>query len=1454
MRGKFRWKVILVLGLAGCLAGVGWFFLHRYQVRRLNSAFLEQADRAEQDGQPERAARFLRQFLLISQSDVDVMDRYGQLLEKLTPNNAKAGQDALALYEKVLVQEPGRTETRRRAAGLAFKLRRPKVALGHLKELEDRYSVDADTKFLAGQCCVMTRQYAEAEEHYKKAIDLDKKREPKRIEIYAHLVDLYAGPLNKPKDAEGILGQMVVNVGSFQAYLVQANFLQSKFLKSGNRKDLEGAEDSLETARNLAPKEPDVLVVSGTQRLLEAGAAKDAEPNSKSLEEAREFLRKAADGRPGDPRVYLQLAQVELSAGRADEAIAALEAGAAKKEVTGPGRKEILFELAELLATQGKLDRAKEVIGDLQKLRRPVVPQAEGDYLQARILVAEQKWPEAAALLERVRPQLPKDSKLPLKANLLLGRCFEQMGDGDRQLAAFTRASQIEPLNGGSHLGLTTALLNQGRLKEAIDECRQVLQMKNPPASAYILLAQMLAAQTSKQDPKQARWEPVDEAIKRAEEAIGKSVEIEVLRAEVAAAKGDKDAEDRLRKVCKEEYPKEASPWVALAILVGREKGRAEALQTLEEAGKALGDVAELRLARLRFTPPAKEEALVYLAPLAAGLDQFGLAARVRLVPALAAAYDQAGEPALAEKLLAPLVENAGPGRNDVRLLMQLFELHVKTQNQDGIDRTLKAIRRIDGANGPLGHYAEAYALIARWQRGETGLAGQAKAHLQAAAEKRRSWAQIPLALATIAELERDVRGQIQHLHSALELGDRQLAVVHQLAKLHLEQGEVPQAQEVIDRFQQSGAQLSGDLQRLQASLSFVMSQPERAVEQARAAVKKGSNDSREHLWLALILARSDHPDDHKDAENAFKKSIELSKEKDLDSYVAFAQFYARHGEEQEAKGVMDDMRKKFPATQLALPLAACFEALEKPAEAERLYEEGLKARPDDIKVIQVVADYYQTHGQPRKAEPLLRRILLPALNAPPAEAAWARRNLAMALVLTEGAAQARAEALALVDENLKAPPPALEDQLAKGIVLACFPERRAEAIALLEKAFKQKSPSPDQEYVLAQLYDVVDDWPKTRARMLDVINSATKRKHDRLPLFLADFTTKLLDHKELDSAKLWLDRRVEVRPNDLAAAALLARYEIARNNGANAIRVVRQYAAEKDSVPKDDEVRWSLAAGLLEELAVRYAGTPAKKDALLKDALLDAAEELLRRSLEQSKKPGSRLALAAFLGRCQKLGEALEQCDEALKKGAPPEQVALVAVAALSVNDASPEEFARVENCLKAARQKDPGKLELVLFEASLRERQGRYKDAEALYRKLLAQKPGNAVVANNLAFLLGLQGRGEEALSMIQAVIDKVGPVGELLDSRAAILLSMGKYAEAEKDLAEALRQERNVGRLFHRAQVRLAAGQEKGAAEAFQEATKLGLHAAMLHPLERSGYEEMKMKLLKLANQKK
>src|SRR5262245_30521124 len=178
----------------------------------------------------------------------------------------------------------------------------------------------------------------------------------------------------------------------------------------------------------------------------------------------------------------------------------------------------------------------------------------------------------------------------------------------------------------------------------------------------------------------------------------------------------------------------------------------------------------------------------------------------------------------------------------------------------------------------------------------------------------------------------------------------------------------------------------------------------------------------------------------------------------------------------------------------------------------------------------------------------------------------------------------------------------------------------------------------------------------------------------------------------------------------------------------------------------------------------------------------LPEAEAMYRKFVAESKKPEAVLVLAEYFGRGNRTDEALELCDQAWKTSPP----ALVAASSLAIlyaaKDGKPY-CDRVERRLQEAMQKAPRQSASAFLQqlAALRNLQGRYDEAEKLFRQVIDQDKDNLVALNNLVWLLAMQtGRPAEAKTLIDQGIARAGRLPTLLDTRGTVYLKMNLPAE--------------------------------------------------------------------------
>jgi Tfp pilus assembly protein PilF len=146
-------------------------------------------------------------------------------------------------------------------------------------------------------------------------------------------------------------------------------------------------------------------------------------------------------------------------------------------------------------------------------------------------------------------------------------------------------------------------------------------------------------------------------------------------------------------------------------------------------------------------------------------------------------------------------------------------------------------------------------------------------------------------------------------------------------------------------------------------------------------------------------------------------------------------------------------------------------------------------------------------------------------------------------------------------------------------------------------------------------------------------------------------------------------------------------------------------------------------------------------------------------------------------------------------------------------------------------ASQKRPDLLLLSTRLAAIWIRQGRFDEAEGMYRRLLASHPENTESLNNLAWLL----------------IDLSGKSPSLLDTRAVVLIRSGNVAQAAMELKDARSvDQRNPNLPLHLAWANQAEQKYAQAIEAFDQAVKLGWKAEQSDPLERAFIDKLRREI--------
>ncbi len=1395
MRRKLHVVRLLWLAAGLTVFSIGTHFLHGYQVQRNAGRLLEQATHAEETGQLHEAAEYLGRYLGLAPDDSAALTRFSLLLAKLA-HTPQARLRASFTLEQALRRDPEQREVRRKLVDLAFDLHRYDDAREHLLILMQTAPADAGLLRQMGRCEEARGQYAAAAGWYGRAI----RQQPHEVESYDRLARLLRHRLGQPEQGDQKMEDLVAaNEGSVQAHLARARYYRevSTEDEAARATALKRAAEAIDRALALAPQDVDVL--------LEAAEVAQAQGN---LAGARTSLQNGMKLGPRNVRVYQALARLEAKAGQRAAAIDCLRRGLQ----AAPNQGELLWTLAELLIESGETAEAESTLARLDQIAYtpPLV-----DYLKARVLMRKEQWHAAARAFEAVLPPLTDTPDLAKRVHLFLGECYGHLGDSERQYAAFRQAVAIDPLWVPGCLALGATLASQGRIDEAL-ESYQRITAADPRAK--VLMARLMMLRTLRLPPARRQWADVEKLLDEATRHLPDSVEIPLLRAEIQANQDQPDARAKAWQLvaeARDRRPKEPAFWLALADLAPRQ-GK-DPLAVLEEAEHTLGDVVPLRLARARYwAEHGGKEAAPALAQLAGGLVRFPNAERQQLLLALAEAHVQIGARREASRLYQQLAERKP---NDLQVRLRMFDLAVEL-NDDGVLASLiDEVRRIEGEEGALWRYGKAVLLTRRARAGDKSGLGEAETLLAAAATRRPNWARVPLCRGEIAEINGDLDTAVSQYQRAIELGERSPVVVRRAVQLLYERHRYAEADQLLQHLQEHAPQLA-DLDRLGAEVALHQRAADRAVRLARKAVSADSKDHRALLWLGQVLLLAGQP---AEAEPVLRRAVGLA-DQVPETWVALVQALVRMGHKDRAEAALREAEQKLANhARKALALAACCEALDHKVAAKKHYEAALAAQPDDVAVLRNAALFFRKLGDLETAERHFRTLMAMQTKAPE-DAAWARRTLAIGLAAT-GDYQRSQTAMALLgltdgpDRPQSGIKESVENRRAQAVVLAAQKNtrHRREAIARLEGMRQRREATSDDQFLLAQLYEGVGEWPKARDTMQHLLTD----NGDNVT-YLAYFVQGLLRHDDVDEAAIWFARLQQREPETVGTLTLKALLLAAQGKGAEAVPFLQQLAGA-------DAARMRNVALLLERIGQ-----------------VAAAEKMWRDYVAQSSHPERVLELALFLGRQNRAEEALALCEPAWKT-CPPETVADASVTVLYAARVTPAQCQRVAGWLEAAIQKHSERATLLFQLANVRHMQGRYPDAVKLFRQVIERDPRHALALNNLAWLLIFkENKGKEALELIQRAVHVRGDTAEMLDTRGVVYLALGQSEPAIQDLEEANAQAATAPRWFHLARGYQMAGNHAAAIATLRRADKLGLREDRLEPLERATYRRVRTEL--------
>ena len=1376
--------VLVVLALAGLLVGV-----HSVQADRIPAALRRQAERNAEAGKTDAAIHYLRQYLEFVPDDIESQVRLVELLRKRNPT-PRGQAELIFLYDRILRLDPQRHSVRRDALATCLRSSRFSDAVTHAEILLKAFPNEAGLWQQLGAAQAALNQLADARASYERAVRL----EPQEILGYQRLAQLVWRNIGDAAGARDVLTRMVQAVPlSPEAHLVRARF--EVFLldepTSTARGDLRLATAELQRVLELDPEQADasLLLAEVLQRQRKAPAA-------------QAILRDLFDTYPSDLRIVRSLSWLELASGNTPAAIAVLEQGLR----ANPDGTDLLIPLADLLLQQGDTGRAQEIARRLEQKKAPAV---QMKYLKIRFAMRDAKWSEATEQIEALRGEVTNLPALETQLNLLLAVCAEKQGDVTAEEKALQRVINSEPKNVQARTGLGNLYLRLGRFEEAVREFEAAAQ--SPFASGAVVAqwvrtkARLLRAGRSSPE----EWRKLEASAVASAARFGPvSSEPVRLQAEVLATEGQLAAAAQLLRQEVARRPGDARLWAALAEAVSDLTGCAAGLTVVDEAQAACGDTAELRLARARLY--AKEPGRVRpLAPLTRNIESWPEAEQLRLLSGMVEVFDQVGDQPAVVRTLRML---AARRPSDPTVWLRLYQRAGRTGEAQLAAEARAALVKLEGDAGlhvwlcdaDSARPADAAALIER-------ATGRFATHLNRT--------DVALALARLHRLAGDDAEAARRLEAAFRREPTNFDAARAWLTHLGTSGDEAGLRQLVERLG-TDPRWAGEPFRHLVSVCLEKLKPSAAAAllgTSRAVVRREPGGLG---WLGETAARFHLPAPEKYLEEAVSTS-----EATADDWLRLA-LYRKPDDLQAAKG-------KVP-----LPAYLAAAAVLRETAAGRDFVPRLETPAEVRGFAQARLAVKLSRNKPEEAARELEGFLA-IQNLAPADAAWARRNLAM-LYATGGTPDDRKRAMELIGQQEDGGSSPEELRATAGVLstLARYLEGAdrvnvlTRAATALDQAYKA-SHSPHDLFTLSQLYRAVGNRAESRKCLQTLLNTDPTNLY-----YLVAALEELVEDQDFAAAATFARQLLDKHPGEFRAVAAVARMEARAGRPEAALHLVEGYSRSADPSAGDHLTRCGRVAELLDELSrlPQVRGTAAAR------TLASSAAEGYARLI-----PGRPEAVVGMVGVLAADGRVTEAFTrlQRYERYLPARVRAAAGLAIVRAGGVTDRQAATVRNWIDDCLAEEPNSVSLLLSRAEFRALRQDLAGAVADYEAVIAIEPHNTIALNNLAWILAADPRSaERALELVARATREVGLTGELLDTRARARITLKQFLEAERDLSDAIRLEPTPLRWFHLAMSRLNQSPPRtdDAAKAFREAKRRGLEQRNIHPADRATFHSL------------
>ncbi len=476
--------------------------------------------------------------------------------------------------------------------------------------------------------------------------------------------------------------------------------------------------------------------------------------------------------------------------------------------------------------------------------------------------------------------------------------------------------------------------------------------------------------------------------------------------------------------------------------------------------------------------------------------------------------------------------------------------------------------------------------------------------------------------------------------------------------------------------------------------------------------------------------------------------------------------------------------------------------------EAETLARELIRRGADDAEAHRLLANALQLLGEDGDTKALQEacREYEQAEKRAPGDVAGGERLAMLYKNQLNNEAKAREVLDQLVANNQKSPEKLAAAHLARARFFNSFTE--ADRVRTeIDQAVQADPKSLEARLMAAQTASIRGDIPAARAHLAAIPES----DRDSLRVKTVAGIVDLREHRLDDTVESWRAGLLQTGGNDADLTFSLAQFLLFIGRTQEAEPLIDQYQRLAGGDEPNSYYHYLHAFALLkksrsDEALKELEGIVYKSDKQLEPVvykLIGECHEALRdeeKALAAYRKASdllpnlgdSWLAIARILWP-KHHGEAIDTLELGLKAvpGEPRLLGAEIQYLWLQQMEqpAAQRSWSDVEKAIERARKVAPGALEVLLAEADVLFSREQYEALDTLLRDATKANPKVVPLWTTRAKFLSRRGQTAEALKVIDQALADAGPSALLIESQAALLLSLGHIREARAAMEKGL-----------------------------------------------------------------